>query len=80
MNSGYSYDAAGNLTTDASTGHTFQWDAEGRVSTVDNGSTWAFTYNALGHRVQWQGNRAEPISTCLTPGGLGWGIIIVTVW
>src|SRR5271157_5063037 len=29
--------------------------AEGRVSTVDPGNnpTWSFTYNALGHRVQW---------------------------
>ena len=53
----FSYDAAGNLTYDPSNlpAHTYQWDAEGRVSTVDPGSnpTWSFTYNALGHRVQW---------------------------
>ncbi len=53
--SGYKYDAAGNLTKDPSnlTAHTYQWDAEGRVASVDSGSTWSFTYNALGHRVQW---------------------------
>ncbi len=47
------YDASGDMTTDCSTGHTYQWDAEGRVSSVDSGTTWGFTYNALGHRVQW---------------------------
>ena len=53
--SGFSYDAAGNLTQDSSnaTPHTYQWDAEGRVASVDSGSTWSFTYNALGQRVQW---------------------------
>jgi RHS repeat-associated protein len=52
---GCTYDAAGNLTKDCSTaaGHTYQWDAEGRVASVDSGSTWTFTYNALGERVQW---------------------------
>jgi YD repeat-containing protein len=59
-NSSFSYDAAGNLLQDPSNYpvqpvHTYQWDAEGRVSTVDPGNnpTWNFTYNALGHRVQW---------------------------
>ncbi len=52
--SGFTYDAAGDLTTDKSnaTTHTYQWDADGRVSTVDSGATWSFTYNALGQRVQ----------------------------
>jgi RHS repeat-associated protein len=54
----FSYDAAGNLTTDPSNAlatHTYQWDAEGRVSVVDPGSspTWSFTYNAVGDRVTW---------------------------
>jgi RHS repeat-associated protein len=54
-NYSFSYDAAGNLTYDPSnlSAHTYQWDAEGRVASVDSGSTWSFTYNALGHRVQW---------------------------
>jgi len=53
--SGFSYDAAGNLTKDSSnpTAHTYQWDAEGRVASVDSGSTWGFTYNALADRAQW---------------------------
>jgi RHS repeat-associated protein len=54
------YDAAGNLTKDCSTAsnHTYQWDAEGRVSSVDPANhppTWTFTYNALGERVQMAG-------------------------
>src|SRR5271157_1797468 len=54
---GCAYDAAGNLTKDCSTAsnHTYQWDAEGRVASVDSGSTWSFTYNALGERVQMAG-------------------------
>jgi RHS repeat-associated protein len=51
---------AGNLTSDPSNyplaTHTYQWDAEVRVSPVDPGNnppTWSFTYNALGQRVQW---------------------------
>jgi RHS repeat-associated protein len=56
--SGFAYDAAGNLTTDASVGptpYTYLWDAEGRMTSVTQGSTsiWNFTYNALGQRVQW---------------------------
>ena len=52
---GYTYDAAGDLTKDSSnsTAHTYQWDAEGRVSTVDGGTTWTFTYDAVGDRVAW---------------------------
>ena len=53
---GCTYDAAGNMTTDCSSAapyHTYQWDGEGRVASVDNGSTWTFTYNAVGDRVQW---------------------------
>ncbi len=55
INSGYTYDAAGNLTKDSSnaTAHTYQWDAEGRVASVDGGTTWSFTYNAVGNRVAW---------------------------
>jgi RHS repeat-associated protein len=51
----YTYDAAGDLTKDSSnsTAHTYQWDAEGRVSKVDSGTTWTFTYNAMGDRVAW---------------------------
>ncbi len=47
--SGFTYDAAGNVLADGS--HNYQWDAEGRMSTLDGN---AMTYNALGWRVYWQ--------------------------
>jgi len=49
-NSGFNFDAAGNLTSDLS--HSYQWDAEGRMTSVDSGSTAAYVYNALGQRVE----------------------------
>ena len=49
-NSGFAYDAAGNMTND--TVHTYKYDAEGNIITVDNGSTAQYTYNALNQRVQ----------------------------
>jgi YD repeat-containing protein len=68
--SGYTYDAAGNLTTEG-TGfgtHTYQWDAEGRLKSVDNGSTLSFVYNGLGQRVA--GSRDTPwVSRVLRPFG-----------
>ena len=56
------YDAAGNLTSDG-TGvgsHTYEWDAEGRVVSIDGlpgqacQATWiaCYTYNALGQRAE----------------------------
>jgi RHS repeat-associated protein len=49
-NSGFTYDTSGDLTADGS--HTYQWDAEGRLRSVDSGSTATYTYNALGQRVE----------------------------
>jgi RHS repeat-associated protein len=49
-NSGYTYDASGDLTNDGT--HTYQYDAEGRLISVDNGSTATYVYNALGERVE----------------------------
>ncbi len=46
-NSGFSYDAAGDLTSDGS--YSYQWDAEGRLGTIVYYN--AFTYDALGQRV-----------------------------
>ncbi|MGD0007084.1 MAG: RHS repeat-associated core domain-containing protein [Terriglobia bacterium] len=84
--SGFSYDAAGNLTKDSSnaTAHTYQWDAEGRVASVDNGATWGFTYNALGERVQWTySNGAGANQHMFDPNG-GWlgiyGVLDVLRW
>jgi RHS repeat-associated protein len=53
-NSGFMYDAAGDLTADGTgTGsHTYQGDAENRLISIDNGSTATYTYNALGRRVE----------------------------
>ncbi|MCJ7503877.1 MAG: RHS repeat-associated core domain-containing protein [Acidobacteriia bacterium] len=45
---------AGNTTQDG-TGvgtHTYQWDAEGRLKSVDDGTTASYVYNALGQRVE----------------------------
>jgi RHS repeat-associated protein len=53
-NTAYTYDAAGNLTADGTgTGsHTYQWDAENRLTSIDSGHTATYTYNALGQRVE----------------------------
>ncbi len=53
-NTGFAYDTAGNLTADGTgTGsHTYQWDAENRMKSIDSGSTATYTYNALGQRVE----------------------------
>jgi RHS repeat-associated protein len=48
--SGYTYDAAGNLTHDAN--HSYTYDAENRLTKVDGGSTATYTYDAIGHRVE----------------------------
>jgi YD repeat-containing protein len=56
-NSGFTYDAAGNLTGDGTgTGtYSYTWDAEGRLATATTPaggtSTSTYTYNALGERV-----------------------------
>src|SRR5208337_2283889 len=74
ISANYTYDAAGELTKDSSNAraHTYQWDAEGRVRSVDNGATWGFTYNALGHRVQWTySNGAGAYQQMFDPNG-GW--------
>ncbi len=68
--SGYSYDLAGNVTNSGA--HTYQWDAEERMAVVDPGTTptWTFTYNALGHRVQWVG-KSSTEQHLFDPAG-GW--------
>jgi YD repeat-containing protein len=56
------YDAAGNLIQDG-TGvgtHTYQYEAEGRLKSVDNGTTATYYYNALGQRVQKQPGSGLP--------------------
>jgi hypothetical protein len=50
VDTGYSYDAAGNLT--AEPGKTYQWDAEGRLKSINNGAVATYVYNASGQRVR----------------------------
>jgi RHS repeat-associated protein len=48
-NSPYQYDAAGNLIADGN--HSYSYDAENRLASVDSGSTAKYSYDALGQRV-----------------------------
>jgi RHS repeat-associated protein len=50
---GFSYDAAGNLLADAT--HTYSYDAENRLISVDNGTTATYSYDADGKRVHRTG-------------------------
>jgi RHS repeat-associated protein len=47
---GNSYDAAGNVLSDGV--HSYQYDAENNVISVDNGATATYVYDALNHRVK----------------------------
>ena len=47
---GYGYDAAGNMTND--TFHSYSFDAEERMTGVDNQNTATYNYDALSRRVQ----------------------------
>ena len=55
----YQYDAAGNLTNDGA--HTYTYDAENRISSVDGGTTATYVYDADGLRVhkQTSGNQDD---------------------
>jgi RHS repeat-associated protein len=46
----YTYDASGNLISDGM--HSYQYDAEGRLASVDNGITAANTYDSANRRVK----------------------------
>jgi RHS repeat-associated protein len=46
----YQYDAAGNMIQDAS--HSYTYDAENRLTTVDGGSTATYVYDAEGDRIE----------------------------
>jgi len=48
--SGIAYDASGNVTADGS--HTYTYDAEGHISTVDGGATASYVYDAEGRRAR----------------------------
>ncbi len=50
LQSGYQYDAAGNVTYDGL--HHYTYDAENRIIQVDSGSTATYVYNENGQRVR----------------------------
>lgn len=50
LQSGYQYDAAGNMIYDGS--HHYSYDAENRIVQVDSGSTASYVYNENGRRVR----------------------------
>jgi RHS repeat-associated protein len=61
---GYSYDSAGNMTSDGT--HSYTYDAENRMIKVDGGSTATYSYDVDGHRVQKTtstGNYSDPAGT-----------------
>jgi RHS repeat-associated protein len=70
---GYQYDAAGNMTYDASGGHHFTYDAEGNILQVDAGS-WSFVFDAFNHRVRAQaaGVLAENLFDAFGHDTSGW--------
>jgi RHS repeat-associated protein len=47
---GFTYDAAGNMTNDNL--HSYTYDADGNILSVDSGSTATYLYNALNQRVR----------------------------
>jgi RHS repeat-associated protein len=51
QSTGNTYDAAGNVMSDGA--HTYQWNADGRLVSTDNGSRESYTYNALGQEVRF---------------------------
>ncbi len=72
----YTYDAAGNMTHDASGGHNFTYDAEGNILQVDAGQSdsWTFVFDALNHRVraQYSGGSSEGIYDIAGHNTSGW--------
>ena len=47
---GYTYDGAGDMISGG--GHTYQYDAEARLVSVDGGTTESYVYNAFGQQVR----------------------------
>jgi len=77
--SGYTYDAAGNMTSD--TVHSYTYDAEGNITKVDGGTTAQYVYDVFNRRVHVQTASAtneyiydyagRRVSTWLSPNNYG---------
>ncbi|MBZ5530317.1 MAG: hypothetical protein LAO20_02695 [Acidobacteriia bacterium] len=67
--SGYGYDAAGNMNSDATDGVTAVYDAENRIATATkSGVTTTYTYDADGNRVKKITGSTGTLYWYMTPG------------
>jgi RHS repeat-associated protein len=69
---GVTYDASGNMTSDGN--HTYNYDAENRLVSVDNGQTATYTYNANGRRIRSNANGTS-IDFVYDPAGQAVGVL-----
>jgi hypothetical protein len=74
-NSGFSYDAAGDMTDDGN--HSYTYDAEGHITAVDSGTTATYTYDGDGNRVEkstgtlyWYGTDGQVLDETNLSGSL----------
>ena len=63
--SGYGYDAAGNMTHDATTGNNYSFDAENRIT---GAAGYTYTYDADGNRVEKSNGSTGTIYWSMSPG------------
>jgi RHS repeat-associated protein len=61
----YTYDAAGNVTNDGT--HTYQYDGENRVVSVDNGTTASYAYDHQNRRIKK--TIGSGVTHCVWEGG-----------
>jgi RHS repeat-associated protein len=70
--SGYSYDAAGNMTSDPTDGVTNSYDAENRIATATkSGVSTSYVYDADGNRVEKTGGGTSTLYWYMSPGIIG---------
>jgi RHS repeat-associated protein len=69
----YIYDAAGNMTHDAS--HSYTFDAENRLTAVDGGATASYVYDALGRRVKRTVGSSSYEYIYDNDGHIGWELL-----
>jgi hypothetical protein len=70
--SGYSYDAAGNMTYDGN--HSYTYDAEGNITAVDGGGKASYVYNALNQRVRTVTTCTVALIRSITPLAKSWPV------